>query len=77
MRAVGPLDDPRRLFQIERLQAYLLQRGIGTLLRKAFPDKGTQQAPARQPAPGQQQQEQPKKPRIEDILPGLLKGLSR
>ena len=76
MRAVGPLDDPRRFFRIEQLQAYLFQRGIGTLLRKAFPDRDRQQTPTSQPPPQQQQQQQ-KKPRLEDILPGLLKGLGR
>jgi len=73
MRVVGAIDNPKRVFQFQELQTYLLQRGVGTLLRKAFPGKvpgGT--APA--PAP---QQQQPAKPRIEDVLPGLLKSLGK
>jgi uncharacterized protein involved in outer membrane biogenesis len=82
MRAVGQIDNPRRIFKFDQLQSFLLQRGIGTLLRKVFPD-GRRSAPATQSQPEQpvqqqpQQQQQPKKPRLEDILPGLLKGLSR
>jgi AsmA protein len=73
MRAVGPIDNPRRLFKFDKLQAYLLQRGIGSLLRKAFPGSRRQSAPPQQ----QQQRQQPKKLRLEDLLPGLLKGLGR
>jgi hypothetical protein len=75
MRVTGPIDNPKRIFQIKELQTYLLQRGVGSLLRKVFPGArsgGGQSAPA-----PQQQQQQPKKPRIEDILPGLLRGLGR
>jgi len=75
MRVVGPIDNPKRVFQFKELQTYLLQRGVGTLLRKAFPGKIPGGAPG---APGTpQQQQQPAKPRIEDIIPGLLKGLGR
>ena len=73
MRAVGPIDNPRRLFKFDKLQAYLLQRGIGSLLRKAFPRSRRQSAPPQQ----QQQRQQPRKPRLEDLIPGLLKGLGR
>ncbi|MBT5047484.1 MAG: AsmA family protein [Rhodospirillaceae bacterium] len=82
MRAVGQIDNPRRIFKFEQLQSYLLQRGIGTLLRKVFPGsrRGTS-APQTQPQQDQPQQpaqqQQPRKPRLEDILPGLLKGLGR
>jgi len=69
MRAVGPIDNPRRLFKFDKLQAYLLQRGIGSLLRKAFPGSRRQSAP--------RQQQQPRKLRLEDLIPGLLKGLER
>ena len=68
MRAVGPIDNPQRLFKFNKLQAYLLQRGIGSLLRKALPGGRRQSVP---------QQQQPKKPRLEDLIPGLLKGLGR
>lgn len=83
MRAVGQIDNPRRIFKFDQLQSYLLQRGIGTLLRKVFPGsrRGTT-APQSQPQGGQtqqpaQQQQQPRKLRLEDILPGLLQGLGR
>ena len=68
MRAVGPIDNPKRIFKFDKLQAYLLQRGIGTLLRKVFPGGRRRTAP---------QQQAPKKPRFEDLIPGLLRGLGR
>jgi len=40
MHLSGSIDQPRRVFDVERLQAYLLQRGVGTLLRKVSPKKG-------------------------------------
>lgn len=81
MRAVGQIDNPRRIFKFDQLQSFLLQRGIGTLLRKVFPD-GRRRSPTAQPQQGQPQpvqpqQQQPKKPRLEDIIPGLLQGLGR
>jgi len=77
MRAVGPIDDPQRIFKFDKLQAYLLQRGVGTLLRKVFPGGRPQTAPQPQSQQAQPQQQKPKKPRLEDIIPGLLKGLGR
>ena len=77
MRAVGPIDNPNRIFKFDKLQAFLLQRGIGTLLRKVFPG-GRPRTPAQEQQPQTQpQQQQPKKPRLEDLIPGLLKGLGR
>lgn len=74
MRVVGTIDNPRRVFQFKELQTYLLQRGVGTLLRKAFPGR----VPGvTSPAPAPQQQRPATKPRIEDVLPGLLKGLAK
>lgn len=71
MTARGPIDNPQRIFHLEKLQAYLLQRGVGSLLKKALPK-------AQQPQQQQQQQQQQQKPqRPEDILKGLLKGLGR
>jgi hypothetical protein len=75
MRAVGPIDDPQRIFKFEKLQGFLLQRGIGTLLRKVFP-RGRRQSTPQQPQ-SQPQQQQRQKPRLEDLIPGLLKGLGR
>jgi uncharacterized protein involved in outer membrane biogenesis len=77
MRAVGPIDNPDRIFKFEKLQAFLLQRGIGTLLRKVFPG-GRPRSSTQEPAPqAQPQQQQPKKPKLEDLIPELLKGLGR
>jgi hypothetical protein len=87
MVARGPIDNPQRIFKVEQLQNYLLQRGVGSLLRKLVPDKRQPQtqapatAPAPAPAPAQVQppppSEEPRKMKPEDILRGLLKGLGR
>jgi uncharacterized protein involved in outer membrane biogenesis len=75
MRLEGSLDQPRRFFEIERLQAFLLQRGIGGVLRKVLPDK-FQPAPTEstttQQQPTQQQPTQPTAPRPEDAIRGIL-----
>ena len=73
MTARGPIDNPQRIFHVEKLQAYLLQRGVGTLLKKALPKAQQPAQPQQQPA--QPQQQKPQRP--EDILKGLLKGLGR
>ncbi len=55
MRVVGPLDAPQRKIETDRMQAFLLQRGVGTLLRKVLP-KGivpAEPAPAPEGAPAQ------------------------
>lgn len=73
MQVYGPIDNPKRKPRYQKLQSYLLQRGISGLLRRALP---------RQPQPAQQQaqpqtQTQPRSPRPEDILRGLLDSLRR
>lgn len=78
----GPIDNPRQIFKIEKLQAYLLQRGIGGLLKRAFPDRRREPEPTQQQPQPETQQQQPepqqsRKPRPEDILRGLLDGLRR
>ncbi|MBK18571.1 MAG: hypothetical protein CMM52_07025 [Rhodospirillaceae bacterium] len=80
MRAVGEVDNPRRFFDFKDLQSYLLQRGIGSLIRKVFPGSrspqpGSQPGTSQQQKPPLQKQEQPKKPRLEDIIPGVLDQL--
>ena len=67
VRAVGPPDDPRRLFDFQALQAWVLQQGVGSLIKNLVPGN--------KDASGNQQQQQQVKP--EDILKGLLKGLGR
>jgi len=61
-----------RRFRRQTDALFLKAPVFGSLLRKAFPGKVPGSAPG---APAQQQQ--PAKPRIEDVLPGLLKGLGR
>ena len=86
MRAYGPLDDPKRVFKFNKLQSYLLRRGISSglqnLLRKAVPratqpqQAQPQQAqPQQQPQPQPQSQPQPQRVKPKDILRGLLEGI--
>jgi uncharacterized protein involved in outer membrane biogenesis len=65
VRAVGAPDSPRRLFDFQALQAWVLQRGVGGLTQKLVPGAKSSDG---------SQQEQPKP---EDIIRGLLKGLGR
>ncbi len=80
MTVKGPIDNPKRVFQFQKLQAHLLQRSIGGLLRRVLPRS---RQPEQQPQPAQleqqpqPQQQQPRRPRPEDILRGLLDGLRR
>lgn len=67
VRAVGAPDNPRRLFDFQALQAWVLQRGIGGLIQNLVPG-------ANKSSGSQQQQQQPKP---EDIIRGLLKGFGR
>lgn len=67
VRAVGPPDNPRRLFDFQALQAWVLQQGVGQVIKNLIP--GEKQTP------GTQQKQQQVKP--EHILKGLLKGLGR
>ena len=69
VRAVGPPDNPRRLFDFQALQAWVLQQGVGGLIKNLVPgaNKGS----------GAQQQQQQQQPKPEDIIRGLLKGLGR
>jgi uncharacterized protein involved in outer membrane biogenesis len=66
VRAVGPPNDPRRLFDFQALQAWVLQQGVGSLIKNLVPGN--------RDSSGSQQQQQVKP---EDILKGLLKGLGR
>ena len=91
MRMVGPLDNPRRIFQIERLQTFLLQRGVGSILQNILGGQKKQPASSgsssssgagsssgQQNAPAQEQK-QPEKVTpetiIRDVLPGIFRGL--
>jgi uncharacterized protein involved in outer membrane biogenesis len=87
VRLVGPLDNPRRVLDIEKLQAYVLQRMVQRGVLRQF-DKnntlapllggGATQQPAAQPAqPGTAEPAPAPAPEVkpEDALNGLLKGL--
>ncbi len=76
MQVYGPIDNPKRKPRYEKLQSYLVQRGIGGLLRRALPQQ-QQPAQQQQTQPQPQPQTQPSSPRPEDILRGLLDGLRR
>lgn len=65
VRAVGPPDNPRRLIDFQALQAWALQRGVGSLIQNL--------APGSKSTGGSQQQQ----PKAEDVIRGLLKGLGR
>jgi hypothetical protein len=69
MQVQGPIDNPRRIFRFEALQTYLLQRGVGTLLRKALPQQPEQGS-------GEQPQEK-RQPTGEDLLRGIFENLRR
>jgi len=66
VRAVGPPDNPRRLFDFQALQAWVLQQGVGSLIKNLVPGANN--------GDGSQQQQQPKP---EELIRGLLKGLGR
>ena len=77
MRAVGTIDNPRRFFDFKEMQSFLLQRGVGSIIRKVFPGSrrsNPQSAPTQQQ---QQQPQQPQKPRLEDLIPGVFDLLKR
>jgi uncharacterized protein involved in outer membrane biogenesis len=65
VRAVGAPDNPRRLFDFQALQAWVLQRGVGGLIQKLVPGAKSNDG---------SQEEQPKPA---DLIRGLLKRLER
>ena len=83
MRLKGPLDNPRRIFKANKLQAYLMQRGIGSVLERFLPRRKsgtgsspTAAPPAPAPAPRTEPAPRPKPPPSpEDFIRGILKGL--
>ena len=81
MRAYGALDDPKRVFKFDKLQSYLLRRGISSglqrLLRKAVPRVAAPRPTQPQQVQPQQVQPQPQPQRVKpkDILRGLLEGI--
>ncbi|HLF59455.1 MAG TPA: AsmA family protein, partial [Alphaproteobacteria bacterium] len=63
MRVVGPLDAPERKFETKNLEAYLVQKGVGTLLKKVLPGKEGEAAPGATP-------EKPLDMLLKKVLPG-------
>jgi uncharacterized protein involved in outer membrane biogenesis len=68
MRVTGRPDNPKRLFKFEQMQAFLLQRGIGSLLNEVLKRRSKSQ-------PSGQPQQQQQRTRPEDLIRGLLQGL--
>ncbi len=81
MRAVGPFDNPRRFFDFKELQSFLLRRGVGSLIRKVFPGSRRSNQPPNSstddPSNPAQQQAPSRKPRLEDLIPGVLDLLNK
>jgi uncharacterized protein involved in outer membrane biogenesis len=75
MRAVGAVDNPRRLFDFQEIQTYLLQRGVGSMLRKLFPTRRSAGQPP--PTAPSQPEPQPQKPRVEDVIKDLFRTFGR
>ncbi len=63
MQLKGPLDSPRRIFKANKLQAYLMQRGVSSMLEKFLPRRksGARSSPVAAPAPKKQPASAPKK----------------
>ncbi|MBZ0325638.1 MAG: hypothetical protein K8F57_05510, partial [Alphaproteobacteria bacterium] len=74
MRMDGSLDAPRQTFDLNKLQSYLVSRGVGRLLGVKPAAPAGQAAPEGQ-AP--QSSDQPKKVNPEEIFRGILKGLGK
>lgn len=79
MRLTGSLDNPRRIFKTNRLQAYLVQRGIGSVLKRFMPRQPASPTAPISPAPSQQQPPQQPQPlpKPEEFIRDILKGLGR
>jgi len=65
MRVTGPLDSPERKLDTKDLEAYLVQRGVGSLLKKVLPGEQTQ--------PGATPGAAPAKP-LDQLLNTILPG---
>lgn len=71
MTVSGPLDSPERKFDTGRIEAYLVQRGVGGLLKKVLPQKEST-TPSGQTAPATQ--EKPLDTLLKTILPGATQS---
>ncbi len=65
MRVAGPLDSPERKLETKDLEAYLVQRGVGSLLKKVLPGEQAQPGAAPGAAPAK-----PLDQLLKKILPG-------
>ena len=68
MRLDGPFENPRRIFDINKIQAYLQARVVGSLLRKVLPKQSESSQSEAQESPAES-------PKPADILRGILKSL--
>lgn len=73
IQTVGKIDNPKIFFDFKDLQSHMLQRGIGKLIRKVFP--GPRQ-PSAKNAPVEREEEL-RKPRLEDLIPGVFNLLTK
>ncbi|MCR9256287.1 MAG: AsmA family protein [Alphaproteobacteria bacterium] len=74
VRITGPLEEPRQIFQFEEIQAYILSRGLGSLIDQLAPKRPApaSEGPAVTPAPAK-----PVRPAIPvRPLENLLRGLT-
>lgn len=80
MALKGPLDAPRRIFNVNELQSWLVSKAAGGLLQQLIKKPAPQTAPAPQPAPGQAQPSppaQPAPPKPEEFIRGIFDLLQK
>ena len=73
IQTVGKIDNPKIFFDFKDLQSHMLQRGISKLIRKTLP--GSRQPNAKN-APVEKD-DKPRKPRLEELIPGVFNLLTR
>lgn len=70
----GPIDNPRRRFDTEQFQNYLVKKGIGSLLKKVLPLKKQEPSTSSTPAEGEGAKT-PSTPEPEKVIRDIFKGL--
>lgn len=84
MAMTGPLDNPRRVFNLNELQQWLVGRGAGALIDRFINKKKAPSQPAPEKAPDQAQPskppaqpQQPKEPKPEEFIQGIFDLLKK
>ncbi|MBY0431613.1 MAG: AsmA family protein, partial [Rhodospirillales bacterium] len=85
LRLQGSLENPRKVFDINALQSWLVERGVGRLLKGKGGDVGRllegvlggQAAPAAEGQAPAAQPADPQRIKPKDVLQGILKGLQQ